>query len=121
MSGTHDAIPSWYQPVGVSLALASGFFIGVSLILQKKGLMQTKEEGLEQGNEYAYLKNYIWWIGMVCMGVGEVSNFGAYAFAPTILVTPLGAISVVVSAILSIVFLKEKINSRVSLASVSAL
>ncbi|KAJ1338964.1 hypothetical protein BSLG_006103 [Batrachochytrium salamandrivorans] len=110
MSGTHDAIPSWYQPVGVSLALASGFFIGVSLILQKKGLMQTKEEGLEQGNEYAYLKNYIWWIGMVCMGVGEVSNFGAYAFAPTILVTPLGAISVVVSAILSIVFLKEKIN-----------
>ncbi|KAK5671289.1 hypothetical protein QVD99_002318 [Batrachochytrium dendrobatidis] len=47
---------------------------------------------------------------IVLVAMGEVSNFGAYAFAPTILVTPLGAISVVVSAILSIVFLKEKLN-----------
>ena len=33
---------------------------------------------------------------IVLVAMGEVSNFGAYAFAPTILVTPLGAISVVV-------------------------
>lgn len=28
--------------------------------------------------------------------VGEVANFAAYAFAPAILVTPLGALSVIV-------------------------
>lgn len=30
------------------------------------------------------------------MGLGEISNFAAYAFAPAILVTPLGALSVLV-------------------------
>lgn len=44
------------------------------------------------------------------MGVGEVANFGAYAFAPASLVTPLGALSVLVSAILSSKFLKENLN-----------
>jgi uncharacterized membrane protein len=34
----------------------------------------------------------------------------AYAFSPAIIVTPLGAISVVVGAILSIMFLGEKLN-----------
>jgi hypothetical protein len=30
------------------------------------------------------------------MVVGEVANFAAYAFAPAILVTPLGALSIIV-------------------------
>jgi hypothetical protein len=30
------------------------------------------------------------------VGLGEISNFAAYAFAPAILVTPLGALSVLV-------------------------
>jgi hypothetical protein len=42
--------------------------------------------------------------------VGEIFNFAAYAFAPAVLVTPLGALSVVVSAFLSDIFLKEKLN-----------
>ncbi|KAJ3191479.1 hypothetical protein HK101_007679 [Irineochytrium annulatum] len=42
--------------------------------------------------------------------VGELCNVAAYAFSPAILVTPLGAVSVVVSAILSDLLLKEKLN-----------
>lgn len=30
------------------------------------------------------------------MVVGEVANFAAYAFAPAILVTPLGALSIII-------------------------
>jgi hypothetical protein len=30
------------------------------------------------------------------VGLGEVANFAAYAFAPAILVTPLGALSVLI-------------------------
>ena len=43
-----------------------------------------------------YLRNYKWWIGMVCMIFGEAANFAAYSFAPALLVTPLGAGSVLV-------------------------
>lgn len=44
------------------------------------------------------------------MGVGEAANFAAYAFAPASLVTPLGALSVLVTAVLASRFLDEKLN-----------
>lgn len=44
------------------------------------------------------------------MGLGEAANFAAYAFAPASLVTPLGALSVLVSAVLSSRFLNEHLN-----------
>lgn len=44
------------------------------------------------------------------VGLGEVLNFTAYIFAPASLVTPLGALSVIVAAILSSKFLNEKLN-----------
>ena len=45
---------------------------------------------------YSYLAEPLWWAGMVTMVVGEIANFAAYAFAPAILVTPLGALSIIV-------------------------
>jgi drug/metabolite transporter (DMT)-like permease len=44
------------------------------------------------------------------VGVGELCNFAAYGFVPATLVTPLGALSVLISAILSAYFLDEKLN-----------
>ena len=43
--------------------------------------------------------------------VGEVANFAAYAFAPAILVTPLGALSVLIGAVLGSYFLKEALGT----------
>ena len=37
-------------------------------------------------------------------------NFGAYIFAPATLVTPLGALSVVFSAVVAAIFLRERMN-----------
>ena len=34
--------------------------------------------------------------GIIIMVIGEIANFAAYAFAPAILVTPLGALSVLI-------------------------
>lgn len=45
------------------------------------------------------------------MGVGELCNFAAYGFAPATLVTPLGACSVLISAIMSSYFLNEHLNT----------
>lgn len=47
---------------------------------------------------------------MTLMIVGEICNFVAYAFVDAILVTPLGALSVVVTTILSAIFLKERLS-----------
>ncbi|XLS82754.1 hypothetical protein HN51_048585 [Arachis hypogaea] len=60
---------------------------------------------------YSYLLEPLWWVGMITMIVGEIANFVAYAFAPTVLVTPLGALSIIVSAVLAQIILKEKLHS----------
>lgn len=44
------------------------------------------------------------------MIVGEIANFAAYAFAPAVLVTPLGALSIIVSAVLAHFILKERLH-----------
>ncbi|XP_006113510.1 magnesium transporter NIPA3 isoform X1 [Pelodiscus sinensis] len=98
--------------VGVALAIGSSIFVGSSFILKKKGLLQLADKGVTRAGEggYSYLKEWLWWAGLLSMGIGEAANFAAYAFAPATLVTPLGALSVLISAILSSYFLNEKLN-----------
>ncbi|CAO2639707.1 Magnesium transporter NIPA3 [Lemmus lemmus] len=78
---------------GLALAISSSIFIGSSFILKKKGLLQLANKGITRA-----------------VGAGEAANFAAYAFAPATLITPLGALSVLVSAILSSYFLNEHLN-----------
>jgi hypothetical protein len=47
---------------------------------------------------------------MGAMAAGEAANFAAYAFAPALLVTPLGALSIIVSALLAHHLLDERLN-----------
>lgn len=103
--------PPVFKAVGISLAIASGVFIGVSFVLKKIGLLKANEKYSEEAGEgYGYLKNAYWWGGMILMIIGEVCNFAAYMFVDAILVTPLGALSVVVTTILSAIFLKERLS-----------
>jgi drug/metabolite transporter (DMT)-like permease len=51
------------------------------------------------------------------VGIGEICNFAAYAFAPAILVTPLGALSVLIGAVLGSYFLKEELGTLGKLGS----
>lgn len=103
--------PPVFKAIGISLAIASGCFIGVSFVLKKLGLLRANEKYDEVAGEgYGYLKNAFWWTGMTLMIVGEICNFVAYAFVDAILVTPLGALSVVITTILSAIFLKERLS-----------
>lgn len=45
---------------------------------------------------FGYLREIQWWSGLVIMALGELCNFAAYGFAPASVVTPLGALSVLV-------------------------
>ncbi|XP_018584795.2 magnesium transporter NIPA2-like [Scleropages formosus] len=98
--------------IGLSLGVSSSVFIGGSFILKKKGLLRLARNGCMRAGQggYAYLREWLWWAGLLSMGAGEGANFAAYAFAPATLVTPLGALSVLVSAVLSSYFLTERLN-----------
>ncbi|KAM7276060.1 hypothetical protein ACFE04_017926 [Oxalis oulophora] len=92
---------------GFILAIVSSAFIGSSFIIKKKGLRRASINGLSAGSGgYAYLKEPLWWLVIV----GELSNFAAYIFAPAVLVTPLGALSIIVSAALAHFMLDEKLT-----------
>ncbi|KAI2002378.1 hypothetical protein LOZ39_006544 [Ophidiomyces ophidiicola] len=111
LSTNPNSRPPAFKAVGISLAVASGLFIGVSFVLKKFGLLKANVKYNEEAGEgYGYLKNFYWWAGMILMVLGEVCNFVAYAFVDAILVTPLGALSVVVTTILSAIFLKERLS-----------
>lgn len=78
--------------------------------------MHASERHGFEGEGFSYLKSPIWWGGVVTrkgilfflasqlitngrdaiVAIGEIANFAAYAFAPAILVTPLGALSVLI-------------------------
>ncbi|XP_010073070.1 PREDICTED: magnesium transporter NIPA3 [Pterocles gutturalis] len=109
--------------VGLALAIGSSIFIGSSFILKKKGLLKLADKGVPRAGQggYSYLKEWLWWAGLLSMGLGEAANFAAYAFAPATLVTPLGALSVLISAILSSYFLNEKLNIHGKLGCVLSL
>lgn len=110
-SSSNGGRPPIYKVVGICLAVASGLFIGVSFVIKKIGLLKAnKKYNEEAGEGYGYLKNAWWWTGMTLMILGELCNFVAYAFTDAILVTPLGALSVVVTTVLSAIFLKERLS-----------
>ncbi|KAF5000122.1 hypothetical protein FDECE_11284 [Fusarium decemcellulare] len=50
---------------------------------------------------------------MIMQVAGELFNFAAYSFAPAVLVTPLGALSVLTGTVLGAYFLKERLNVEV--------
>ncbi|KAF8530589.1 magnesium transporter NIPA-domain-containing protein [Hysterangium stoloniferum] len=128
-AGGIPQLPSSFKVVGVILAILSGGYwefsvlvdlepniislagvlIGSSFVFKKKGLLSS-QAGHELGEGVGYLKSPMWWTGMTMMILGEFCNFAAYAFIPAIVVTPLGALSVVICAILSSIFLKETLT-----------
>ncbi|RXH74160.1 hypothetical protein DVH24_028881 [Malus domestica] len=82
---------------GFILAVVSSAFIGSSFIIKKKGLIRASVNGPAASvGGYGYLKESLWWIGMVTMVIGEMANLVAYVYAPAVLVTPLGALSIIV-------------------------
>ncbi|RDB30430.1 putative magnesium transporter NIPA3 [Hypsizygus marmoreus] len=101
--------------IGLALAISGSLLIGTSFIITKKGLNDAAVRNAAYGAQSAsdnlsYLKNPIWWAGMSTMVIGEIANFAAYTFAPPILVTPLGALSVLIGAVLASFLLNEELG-----------
>ncbi|KAJ6470281.1 magnesium transporter NIPA-domain-containing protein [Mycena vitilis] len=95
--------------IGLALAVSSSAAIGTSTVITKKGLTAAAD-GTSASENLSYLRNPIWWAGMSTLILGEVANFAAYTFAPPVLVTPLGALSVLIGAILASFLLNERLG-----------
>jgi hypothetical protein len=51
--------------IGLSLALSSCLFIGISFIIKKIGLIRLQSRGLRAANGgFGYLRDWIWWTGL---------------------------------------------------------
>ncbi|KAI4526714.1 magnesium transporter NIPA-domain-containing protein [Schizophyllum commune] len=99
--------------IGLALAVSGSIAIGTSFIITKKGLNDAGERnvhGSSASENLSYLRNVIWWAGMLTMVLGEIANFAAYTFAPPIMVTPIGCLSVLIGAILASFLLNEKLG-----------
>ncbi|KAF8122617.1 magnesium transporter NIPA-domain-containing protein [Boletus edulis] len=99
--------------IGLALAVSSSIAIGTSFIITKKGLTDAGARSssyASASDDYAYLRNPTWWAGISTLVLGEIANFAAYTFAPPILVTPLGALSVLIGAVLASFLLNEELG-----------
>lgn len=97
--------------IGVILALCSSVAIGSSYVIIKIGLKDARERHGFRGDGHEYMRNPTWWVGMVMQVAGELFNFAAYTFAPAVLITPLGALSVLTGTVLGAYFLNERLNA----------
>ncbi|KAJ6469396.1 magnesium transporter NIPA-domain-containing protein [Mycena sanguinolenta] len=95
--------------IGLALAVSSSAAIGTSTVITKKGLTAAAD-GTSASENHSYLRNPVWWAGMSTLILGEVANFAAYTFAPPVLVTPLGALSVLIGAVLASFLLNERLG-----------
>lgn len=126
--------------LGIDSATLQSILLGLILIaFSLQGLMDAEERHGFEGDGYVYLRSPIWWAGIStrmtlsllghrvfevvlltnshAVVIGEICNFAAYAFAPAILVTPLGALSVLIGAVLGSYFLNERLGTLGKLGS----
>ncbi|XP_075901770.1 magnesium transporter NIPA1 [Nelusetta ayraudi] len=99
--GSAGASPS---VAGIAIAVVSSFINGSTFVLQKKGILRSRARG------GSYLWDAVWWTGTLCMVLGQLGNSLAYNVAPAVIVTPLGALGVLVGALLASWILKEHLN-----------
>ncbi|XP_042271917.1 magnesium transporter NIPA1 [Thunnus thynnus] len=89
---------------GIVIAVISSFINGSTFVLQKKGILRSRDRG------GSYLGDAVWWSGTLAMIVGQIGNFLAYNVAPAVIVTPLGALGVLFGAVLASWILDEHLN-----------
>ncbi|XP_017538477.1 NIPA-like protein 2 isoform X1 [Pygocentrus nattereri] len=102
--------------LGIIIAVCGNFLISISLNIQKYTHIRQSQRGTKP-----YYSSRLWWCGILLMGLGELGNFAAYGFAPASLIAPLGCVSVIASAIISVVFLKETLRASDLLGGALAL
>jgi len=101
-----------YQALGIPLALIGAVFLAIGAQFQHQGvaiveskLVGDKRAGLNFAQLRALLARPSWVLGTLMLGLAVVFQLASLVFAPLIVVQPLGAIALVITAV---------VNARVS-------
>lgn len=94
--------------IGIPLALLGAVFMSFGAQYQHRGVMKVEKisnaqgnSGLSGGQLLQLLRRPSWVAGGVMLGLGIACQLTALAFAPLILVQPLGAVSLVITTLLN--------------------
>lgn len=99
---------SW---IGILTAIIGNILISLALNMQKYVHSKINDRN-ESNDEYKYLDETTWWVGMILLIVGELGNFIAYSFASAAIVAPLGTVALIANTIFAPLILKEEFRKR---------
>ncbi len=110
--------------IGIPLALTAAVLLAVGTQFQNRGVVQvdaaserSAKTGLSLGQLTSLLARPSWVIGSLLLGVGMVVQLSSLAYAPLIVVQPLGAVALVITAILNARLSKVPLD-RVSIRAI---
>ena len=94
------------QAIGIPIALFGAVLIAIGTQLQHSGVVRVGGEadtksGLSVGQLVALLRRPAWVLGTLVLGIAILCQLTSLIFAPLIVVQPLGAVALVVTAILN--------------------
>ncbi|WP_035254142.1 DMT family transporter [Agrococcus lahaulensis] len=105
------------QALGIPVAIVGAVFLSVGTQFQHRGVDQFEggdQRGAHLGGSAVLrlLRNPAWVGGTLLLGLAVAMQLGALALAPLIVVQPLGAVALVVTAILNARLAKIKLDHR---------
>ena len=110
--------------IGIVLALASGVMLSLGTQFQHRGVAVVDEHhsgGAKQGLSGAHLKSMLarptWIVGTLLLGLAIMLQLASLWFAPITVVQPLGAIALVITAILN----ARLTRTRLSASAIAAI
>src|SRR6188508_3413910 len=108
---TNDVIGFFRDPailIGIPLALLGAVFMSFGAQYQHRGVTKVErlsgssgKAGLSGGQLVSLLKRPSWVVGTVMLGLAIACQLTALAFAPLIIVQPIGAVSLVITTLLN--------------------
>lgn len=114
------------QALGIPVALVGAIFLSVGTQFQHRGVGHFEggdQRGARLGGSamLRLLRNPAWVIGTLLLGLAIVMQLGALALAPLIVVQPLGAVALVVTAILNSRLANIRLDHRTIRAIITCL
>jgi drug/metabolite transporter (DMT)-like permease len=103
----HAPVINSAQAVGIPIALIGAVFLSFGAQFQSRGVKQVEARRSTAGEELGrsellrLIRTRSWLIGTIMLGLAIVLQLTSLRFAPLIVVQPLGAIALVVTAILN--------------------
>lgn len=113
------------QLIGIPLALAGAVLLSLGAQYQHRGVAkvearsQSAVKGLNGSQMLSLLRRPSWVMGTIMLGLAIVLQLSALSFSPLILVQPLGAVALVVTAVLNSRVAKVTLN-RASKVAIGA-